>query len=302
MSTHVIVGAGGTGTAAARILAERGDRVRLVTRKGSGPAHPLIDLVRLDALDTEALAELTEGADALYNAAMPDYTRWPELLPPLFGSILLAAEYTGVPYVMLGNLYGYGPVEGPITEDTPMNPVSVKGRVRADAWRAALDAHEAGRVRVAEVRAGQFLGPGAVSGFSMLAQPKVLAGRLALIDGEPDVPHSYTSTVDAARAMIAVAGSTEDADWGRGWHAPAIAATPRELATRLAALTGSPEPRLEALTEREMELLAVTVPFFGELPEMAYMSHHPLTVDASALEKRFGVGASDVDEVLRSGL
>ncbi|GLZ81340.1 NAD-dependent epimerase [Actinorhabdospora filicis] len=302
MSTHVIVGAGGTGAATARLLAERGDRVRLVTRKGTGPAHPLIDLVRLDALDTEALAELTEGAAALYNAAMPDYTRWPELLPPLYASILLAAEHTGVPYVMLGNLYAYGPSEAPLTEDTPLNPVSVKGRVRADVWRAALDAHRAGRVRVAEVRSGQFLGPGAVSSFSLLAQPKVLAGRLALIDGEPDVPHSYTSTVDAAHALIAVAGSTDDADWGRAWHAPAISATPRELATRLAALTGSPEPRLEALTEREMELLAVSVPFFGELPEMAYMSHKPLHVDATAIEKRFGLRAEDVDEVLRSGL
>lgn len=34
-----------------------------------------------------------------------------------------------------------------------MNPSSIKGRVRADVWRAALDAHEAGRVRVAEVDA-----------------------------------------------------------------------------------------------------------------------------------------------------
>ncbi len=34
---HVVVGAGPVGSAVAEILAERGHRVRVVTRSGSGP-------------------------------------------------------------------------------------------------------------------------------------------------------------------------------------------------------------------------------------------------------------------------
>ncbi|MCW2932363.1 MAG: monooxygenase FAD-binding protein, partial [Actinomycetia bacterium] len=49
MSEHVVVGAGAVGTAAALLLAQRGDHVRLVTRRGTGPQHPDIELVAADA-------------------------------------------------------------------------------------------------------------------------------------------------------------------------------------------------------------------------------------------------------------
>jgi uncharacterized protein YbjT (DUF2867 family) len=73
MSFHVIVGAGPTGVATARQLAEAGDRVRLSTRSGSGPAHPGIELVGADATDSERLTELTRGASTLFNCSMPPY-------------------------------------------------------------------------------------------------------------------------------------------------------------------------------------------------------------------------------------
>ena len=51
MSQHVIVGAGPVGTATALLLAERGEKVRLVTRRGTGPEHPSIERVAADATD-----------------------------------------------------------------------------------------------------------------------------------------------------------------------------------------------------------------------------------------------------------
>ena len=42
MSEHVIVGAGAVGSAAALLLAEGGEHVRMVSRRGSGPEHPAI--------------------------------------------------------------------------------------------------------------------------------------------------------------------------------------------------------------------------------------------------------------------
>ena len=61
MSQHVIVGAGPVGTATAQILAERGDKVRLVTRRGTGPEHPAIERVAADATDADRLSELDRG-------------------------------------------------------------------------------------------------------------------------------------------------------------------------------------------------------------------------------------------------
>ena len=51
----------------------------------------------------------------------------------------------------------------PMTEATPLAATGRKGRIRARVWQDALAAHQAGRVRVTEVRAADFIGPGAQS-------------------------------------------------------------------------------------------------------------------------------------------
>ncbi|WP_040781699.1 NAD-dependent epimerase/dehydratase family protein [Nocardia pneumoniae] len=295
MPTQVIVGRGATASATAALLAESGDRVRMVSRSGAGPEHPNIERIALDALDTAALTAIAEHAETVFNMAMPAYHTWPEAVPPLFGSIRAAAERTGANYVMLSNLYGYGPVDGPVTERSPLAAMGPKGQVRARMWREAEEAHRAGRVRVAEVRASQFIGAGAISVFSLLAQPKILAGQLALVPQALDVPHAYTAVGDAAAAAVAVA--RDERAWGRAWHAPVITATVRELAGSLAAVAGAPEPRLELMSDRELTLLGLTDPFWIELFETYHMSHATFTVDDSAIRDTFGLKASDPDEV-----
>ncbi|WP_026400637.1 NAD-dependent epimerase/dehydratase family protein [Actinomadura rifamycini] len=300
MPFHLIVGRGATASATARLLADGGDRVRMVSRSGAGPDHPGVERIALDATDADALSRAAEGAATVVNTAAPAYTTWPEALPPLFDAMLTAAERSGGNYVMLGNLYGYGPVDGTLTEEHPLAAAGPKGRVRARMWLRAKEAHDAGRVRAAEVRAGQFLGAGAYSIFSLLVLPKVLAGRLALVPAAPDVPHPFTAVGDAARALVAVARSADG--WGRAWHAPVITASVREAAGRLAALAGAPEPRLASMTDRELTLLGLGDPFWEELWETDHMARRPLSVDASALAERFGVEASPLDGVLEEML
>ncbi|WP_131740218.1 NAD-dependent epimerase [Actinomadura roseirufa] len=301
MTFHVVVGRGGTAVATARLFAEAGDRVLVVSRTGGGPDHPLVERIALDAHDTAGLSRLSEGAETVVNAVMTPYHTWPETAPPLFGSILAAAERSGGNYVMLGNLYAYGPrdgsSDGPITEDHPLAATGPKGRVRAELWLEAKEAHDAGRVRATEVRGGQFIGAGAYSLFSLLVQPNVLAGRLSVVPASPDTPHPYSAIGDVARAIVAV--SHGDRAWGRPWHAPVINASLREVAERLAALADAPVPRLEEMTERELTLLSLGDPFWGELWETEHMSHHPYPVDSSELEAVFGVSPSRLDDVLK---
>jgi 2-polyprenyl-6-methoxyphenol hydroxylase-like FAD-dependent oxidoreductase len=52
MSLHVIVGAGPVGAGAAGLLAGKGERVRLISRRGAGPRHPSIERVAADARQT----------------------------------------------------------------------------------------------------------------------------------------------------------------------------------------------------------------------------------------------------------
>src|SRR5215467_7063090 len=120
MALHVIVGAGPVGTNVARLLVERGERVRIVSRRGAGPQHPAIELVAADATEADRLAELTREAAALYNCANPLYHRWLTDWPPLAAALLTAAERSGAVLAAASNLYGYGPVAGTIDPDTPL--------------------------------------------------------------------------------------------------------------------------------------------------------------------------------------
>ncbi|MFI9251210.1 NAD-dependent epimerase/dehydratase family protein [Streptomyces sp. NPDC053069] len=297
MSLHVIVGAGATGSATARLLADAGEQVRLVTRRGSGPAHERIERIAADATDAVGLIELTTGAVTLFNCAMPTYDRWPSEFPPLAAALLSAAERTGADYVMLGNTYGYGPVDGRVTEDLPLAPTSVKGRVRARMWHDARAAHEAGRVRVTEVRANDYLGAGAYSPFTLMVGAQVLAGSPVSYPGDLDAPHSWTYTTDAARTLVAAARHEES--WGRAWHVPSTSQAPvRELAARLASAAAAPAPRLGRMTTAELEEIGRTNSVMAEFPEMLYLYDRPNILDASFTAAVLDIAPTPIDVVL----
>src|SRR6266700_2487001 len=222
----LVVGAGVIGSRVAGLLAERGDRVSVVSRHGSGPAELAgVTRVAADAADTGTMARLAEGASVIYNCVNQQYHRWPADWPPIAASVLAAAERSGAVLITLSNLYGYGPrVPGgydeahPMTEATPLAAAGRKGRVRARVWQDALAAHRAGRVRVAEVRAADFVGPGAQSALGERIVRRIRQGKSVSVLGRAGRPHTWSFTGDVA-GMLVTAGSDPGA-WGRAWHVP----------------------------------------------------------------------------------
>ena len=105
--SHLVIGAGVIGGRVAQLLAERGERVSVVSRSGAGPAD--VTRVAADARDAEAMTRLASGAAVIYNCVNPPYHRWPADWPPIAASVLSAAERSGAVLVTLSNLYGYGP-------------------------------------------------------------------------------------------------------------------------------------------------------------------------------------------------
>lgn len=299
MSLHVIVGAGPTGVAAARLLADSGDSVRLVSRRGSGPEHPRIERIAADASDPARLTEITHGARTLANCAMPAYDRWPAEYPPIAAALLTAAERTGAGLALVGNTYVYGPQHDPLTPmtpDLPIAPTTVKGRVRAQMWEDALAAHRAGRVRVLEVRGSDYLGAGAGSLYTLMTAPRVIAGEPAAYVGDFDAPHSWTYTVDVARTLVAAA-QTEDA-WGRAWHVPSVTLSARELTARIAAIAGRPTPALAHLSADAVREIGATDSIMREVVEMLYLFERPSLLDFSDTRQAFGLEPVPLDELL----
>ncbi|MET7701826.1 NAD-dependent epimerase/dehydratase family protein [Streptomyces sp. NPDC005485] len=298
MSVDVVVGAGSTGVATASLLADAGRRVRLVTRSGSGPEHPGIERVAADATDADRVTAICRDATTLFTCAAPPYHAWPKAFPPLSAALLTAAERTGAGYVVLDNLYAYGQVDGPMTEDLPPAPNSVKGGVRARIWQEALAAHRAGRVRVTAVRASDFIGVGASSVFTLAVAPKVLAGKPALVPGDLDAPHSWSAVRDVARALVAV--SRDDRAWGHVWHVPTPApVSVRELAGLLAHTAGVRAPKLRTMPAWMLTLGGLFSPTVRELPEIQYQFRQPFVLDSAHTEETFDLKPTPLEVTLK---
>jgi nucleoside-diphosphate-sugar epimerase len=291
---HVIVGAGPVGSTTATLLAERGEQVRVVTRSGGGPAHPNIERMAADATDADRLSTLADGAAALYNCANPQYHRWLTDWPPLADALLTAAERSGAVLATASNLYGYGPVDGPITADTPLRATHPKLRIRADMWRTALARHEVGRIRVTEVRGSDYLEANSL--LAIAAKP-LLAGKRAYVPGALDVPHTWTSVSDVARTLTTVAA--DERGWGRAWLVPSNPPlTFREVSTRLTTAAGAPAPKLTRIPYPMLWTAGLFSPLLRELRATHYQFIRPFVLDSSLTEQTFGLTPSDLDKTL----
>jgi nucleoside-diphosphate-sugar epimerase len=296
MSEHVIIGAGAVGSATALLLADRGEHVRVISRRGSGPEHPAVERVAADATDAQRLTELTAGAVALYNCANPLYHRWLTDWPPLASALLTAAERSGAVLAVMGNLYGYGRVDGPITQKTPLAATHPKLRLRAQMWQDALAAAEAGRIRVTEVRASDYIEQNGLLSFGV-GQP-LLAGRRGYVPAPLDVPHSWTSIRDCARALATVA--TDERAYGQAWLVPTgPALTLRQLTSRFTEVNGAPAAKVTAIPYPAMWALGVFSPMVRELRTTRYQFTAPFVLDSSATTEAFGIEPTPVDDALR---
>jgi nucleoside-diphosphate-sugar epimerase len=299
MGKHIVVGAGQVGSQVARKLAGLGHEAVVVSRSGAGPDLPRVRLVAANAADKEGLTALAAGAEAIYNCVNPLYHRWLTDWPPIARSLLGTAESTGAVYVILGNLYVYAPPTGPLTEDLPLEPPSEKSAVRVRIWQDALAAHEAGRVRVTELRASDYFGPGArdLSHLGERFMPKLLAGKPVRLTGDPDQPHSWTYIPDVAASLVTAA--TDERAWGRAWHVPtAPPMSYRQVAARVHELAGTPAPKVGSVPQWLVNAIGIASPLLGEIKHVRYQFDRPFVLDSSAFQKTFGVTPTPMDEAL----
>lgn len=300
MALHVIVGKGPVGTTTAAELVARGHSVRVLSRSG-GTATDAVEHREVDAADAQALAGAAAGAAALYNAVNPAYDRWATDWPPVAAALLTAAERTGAVLVTMGNLYGYGRPSSPMSPETPLAATDVKGRVRARMWTDALAAHEAGRVRVTEARAADFVGPQVPAAQSHLVRqlPALRAGRRAWVVGDPDVRRSWAYLPDVA-ATLATLGTDERAE-GRAWHVPTTAPrTQRRALTDLAAAMGVSPVRVSGIPWPVVRAVGVAVPVMREVVAIRHQWDQEYVSDAAATTATFGLTATPWEEVVRA--
>ncbi len=299
MGTHLVVGAGPTGAGTARKLADLGHRVIIATRSGTAVDHPGVEARSVDANDMEALAGLAPSIDVVYNCVNPPYYSWPTDWPPLANALLGAAQKHEAVLVTMSNLYGYGPVDRPMTEDLPLAATYPKGQVRAQMWKDALAAHDAGRISATEARASDFFGPGVGQSAHMGSRmvDRALAGKTVSVVGDPDVVHSWTA-MDDVTTMLSLLGTNERA-WGRAWHVPtAPAVSQRDLIHQLCSIAGVDPVKVRGYSSFELWLAGVFSKSIREVGDVLYQLEKPFIIDSSDTTATFGFEPTPTRDVL----
>lgn len=291
---EIVTGAGPVGATVAQQLAEQGRRVRVLTRSGSGPEHPLIERRAVDVSDPSAVHAAFEGAAAVYHCIHAAYTAeaWERTLPAAEHTVLEAAGEVGAVVVFPESLYSYDTEQQPMTETTPRTATTGKRGIRA----RLLDARAASSTPTVSVVASDFFGPQVLSahaGERMV--PVVLAGKTMRVLGSADTPHSFTFVPDLAAAMIVAA---HDRDlWNSVLHAPtAPAVTQRQMVQAYADAAGVPAPKVSALPGWVLRTAGRLHEGSRELAEMMYQFENPFVMDSSASEQRLGLKPTPLPE------
>jgi nucleoside-diphosphate-sugar epimerase len=304
LSRHTVLGAGGV---IARELTDallaQGAPVRLVSRRVH-PAPAGAEHVVADLLDAGAVDRAVAGSDVVHLVAGLRYDTavWQAQWPRVMANTIEACQRHGARLAFFDNVYAYGRVDGPMTEDTPFNPCSRKGEVRAAIAATLVDAMGRGEIRALIARSADFYGPGTDNSLlHALLTRRLRAGRTPQWIGDPKAVHSFTFTPDAGAALARL--SREPGAWGQTWHLPTSAEpVTGEALVRLACeLAGRPF-RLQVLPRWMVGALGWFVPALRENQEMMYQLEQDYRFDSRKIERAFGLRATGYREGLQRTL
>ena len=146
---QTILGAGGAiGTGLAKELTAFTKKIRLVSRNPK-KVNDTDELFACDLTDEAKVLEAVEGSEIVYLTAGFPYKlkTWKEAWPLVMQNTINACKAHNSKLVFIDNIYMYDPSKlSFMTEDTPIDPSSKKGKVRAQTAGMLMD----------EVKAGNF--------------------------------------------------------------------------------------------------------------------------------------------------
>lgn len=296
---QTILGAGGAiGTELAKALTTYTTDIRLVSRNPQR-VNATDQLFAADLTDPQELREAIAGSEIVYITIGFPYSVkvWRELWPPLMERTIKACMETGAKLVFFDNIYMYdAKYLGKLTEETPINPPSKKGEVRATIAGMLLEAMRAGRLEALIARSADFYGP-SIASTSVLTETafKPLSqGKRAQWLGRIDKLHNFTYTPDAGKAT-ALLGNTPGA-YGQVWHLPtAKAITGKEWIEKIASRFGE-KPKYLVASKWMTQLMGLFMPTMKEMVEMLYQYDRDYVFDSEKFERAFDSRPTPVEQ------
>lgn len=288
---QTILGSGGAiGVELARALTQYTGDIRLVSRHPKA-VNPTDQLLAADLTSAADVIKAVDGSEIVYlTVGLPYNTKlWQNTWPAIMKYVIDACKSCQARLVFYDNIYMYDPdYLNPMTEETPIGPVSKKGEVRAQLVKMIMDEVDSGGLQAVIARSADFYGP-SIDNTSIITEmvfKKFKEGKKANWLGSPEYLHSFTYTPDAGKAT-ALLGNTADA-CNQTWHLPTAAnpLTGKEWIETIAKEMGV-APKYQVASNFMVRMLGLVSPIMRELGEMMYQYDRDYVFDSNKFEKHF---------------
>lgn len=272
----------------AKNLIQYTQQIRLVSRNPR-KVNETDQLLKADLLDAKQTADAIQGSEVAYlTVGVPYRTEtWRTQWPIIMQNVIQGCKQHNTKLVFFSNVYPYGLVNGWMTEETPFNPCSRKGEVRAEIELKLLEEVKAGNIKAQIVRAADFYGPHTpLSYLKVMLFDNFAKGKKAQWFLNDQIKHSFTYTPEAGKAT-SMLGNTDSA-YNQVWHAPTDNAmlTGKEFIEMTAKAFGV-KPNYMVL---KMWMIKMAGMFSGDIKEsieMLYQSEHDYYFSSAKFEKAF---------------
>lgn len=300
---QTILGAGGAiGTELAKVLPEYTDEIRLVSRNPQN-VNANDKLVQADLSDREQVFYAVKDSEVAYlTVGLPYRLKvWESTWPVIMKNVLEACKEYNTKLVFFDNIYMYDPKHlEHMTEKTPIDPSSKKGKVRAELVHMIFERIENKDIQAVIARSADFYGP-SIEDTSILTETvfnKLAEDKKADWLGSDNFKHSFTYTPDAAKAT-ALLGNTPDA-YNQVWHLPTASNPPtgKEWIEMIANEMGA-EPKYRTVSKFTVRMMGLFSPVMREMVEMMYQNDRHYVFDSSKFEERFHFSPTPYKEGIR---
>ena len=295
---HIILGAGG---AISKVLVKEllsdNQKIKLASR--SIKTIEGIESVKADLLNFDEINNVVEEFSTVYLVAGLTYNTniWRKQWPKIMRNTVEACGSKNARLIFFDNVYSYGKVDDKMTEDTPLNPCSKKGEVRANLIEYLNTEIKKKNITALIARAADFYGPYTenVSLISISVIDKLLKGKKPQWFCNAKVKHSFTYTGDCGKALYLL--SKGESNFNQTWHMPtASPAKSGEELIKIAAQKLNAKPDYTVLKKWMFKLLSPFNPTLKELTEMLYQYEYEYIFNSSKFENHFNFSPTLYEE------
>ncbi|MUK89822.1 NAD(P)H-binding protein [Ornithinibacillus sp. L9] len=289
MKKSLVLGAtGGMGYSIVRELSARGMEVIAFARTKKRlhemfDGDPNVVWKSGDVFNQYELEEIAQNVDIIYHAINIPYGDWKEKLIPLNQNIINTAKNASAKLAVVDNIYSYGRSNGKkITENTPKNPNTKKGKLRLE----MINLIQQSGVPYFIAHFPDFYGPYAENAQINYTLRDIVNGKKARFIGKQDLLREHIYTPDGAKAIVEL--SLHEVAYGQSWNIPAYdVITGDEIIKLVRDVTGYNKP-VGTVTKNMLRLVGLFDKQMREFVEMQYLNEEPVVLDGQKYEQFIG--------------